>query len=241
MKVIIASDFHLKYDFRNFDEKKRTEKALAFFDSLIGNTDVLILNGDVFDFWISWKNVIIEAYFPVLKKLSEISESGCRIIYVAGNHDFWLGDFLKNFIKAELYKEHFKGEIDGKTYFVTHGDSYLAGDLRYKAFRMIIRSKLVRYVVNLFHPDFILGMASLMSRSSRKRVFPKWLIGKRKEQLATIAKTMNYDFIVFGHTHKPEIKNWGEKYYLNAGDWTKHYSYIEIKNGVAELIFFSVF
>ncbi len=236
MRVIIASDFHLKFNINSPEAKERLEKSLSFFKSLIGTTDILILNGDIFDLWISWKYVIIKEFFPILKTLAEISESGTRIIYVAGNHDFWLGDFIKNHIKAEIYKDHFTGTIDGKRYFVTHGDGYLAGDWRYKFFKTIIRSKIMEKFIKMIPPSIVLNLGNLMSRSSRKRVFPDWLLKKREEQMARYAKTLNYDFIIFAHTHKPEIRDWGDKLYLNSGDWTKHRSYLEIIDGKPKLI-----
>ncbi len=236
MKVVIASDFHLKFKNDTKEKKERLDKVLSFLKSLIGNTDILILNGDIFDLWISWKYLIVKGYFPVLKVLAEIKESGCRIIYVAGNHDFWLDDFIKEYIKAEIYKTSFSETIDGKSYFVTHGDGFLAGDWRYKLFKSIVRSKLMEKFIKSLPASLILSLGNKMSRSSRERIFPEWLIKKREEQFREYAKTMNYDFIVFSHLHKPEIRNWGNKLYMNTGDWTKHFSYIEILDGKPKLI-----
>ncbi len=236
MKVIIASDDHLRFENKTKDEIFRYDKFLHFLKSLKGNTDVLILNGDIFDLWVSWRFSIIKQFFPILKALSDLQESGTRLIYVAGNHDFWIDDFIKNYLKAETYPEYFAGIIDGKSYFVTHGDEYLAGDYKYKLFKAIIRSKFTKFIVSLIHPTIVLKTGILMSRSSRKRILPDWLVEKRERQLAEYAKKLDYDFIIFSHTHKPEIRDWGKKIYMNTGDWTKHFSYIQIINGKYELI-----
>ena len=236
MKVIIASDAHLRFENKTKEEKTRFKKFLEFLKSLKGNTDILILNGDIFDIWISWKFSIIKQYFPILKALADLQETGTRIIYVAGNHDFWINDFIKHYLKAETYPNYFSGTIDNKTYFITHGDEYLAADFKYKLFKAIIRSKLTKFIVNFIHPTIALKVGILMSRSSRKRIFPEWLIKKREKQLAEYAKKLNYDYIIFSHTHSPEVRNWGNKTYLNTGDWTKHFSYIQIIDGKYKLV-----
>ena len=140
MRVYFASDFHLKF-IENQEDKERREKVISFLDSLVGNADLLVLNGDVFDLWFTWNTVMIKGYFPILKKLADISESGCRIVFTAGNHDFWFRDFLTDYLDIELFEDSFSEVIDGKSVYVTHGDLYTKNDFRYKLFRSLVRNK----------------------------------------------------------------------------------------------------
>ena len=168
MRVYFASDFHLKFTKKNIDTEQH-KKIISFLDSLIGNSDLLILNGDIFDLWFVWKTVIIKGYFPILKKLADLRESGCRIVFIAGNHDFWFRDFLTNFLGVEIYPDSFSETIDDMKIFVSHGDLYTTNDFRYKIFRSLIRKKFFKKLFELFHPDFSLALGKLLSRSSRDR------------------------------------------------------------------------
>ena len=234
MRVFMASDFHLQII---DNQNERQIKVLKFLDSLIGNADLLILNGDIFDFWIVWKNAIIKQYFPILKKLADIKESGCRIVFIAGNHDFWFKDFLVTFLEIEVYNDNFIEDIDGKKIFVSHGDIYTTNDLRYKIFRTIIRNRLVRKTIEMLHPNIAVKLANKLSRSSRSRKISTKLHSRREEGLNEFARKTSSDFdvIIFGHSHFPKMENIGNCVYANCGDWISNNSYIKMVDGKVEL------
>ncbi|PID29287.1 MAG: UDP-2,3-diacylglucosamine hydrolase [Candidatus Cloacimonadota bacterium] len=240
MRVIIASDFHLKFA-ENEDDKRRRQKVEEFLKSLKGSTDVLILNGDIFDLWFSWNQVIIKGYFSVLKILSELKNSGCRIIFIAGNHDFCFNGFLEEEIVNEVRTDTFTDTIDGLKYFVSHGDSFTTNDLRYKIFRKIIRNGFLMKIFKLVHPDLSLKIGKLMSRSSRDRVIPEKLKEKKNAGLLREAERQansGINVVAFGHTHNPIKKQLGNCVYVNSGDWIINQSYIEIKDKKTELKYY---
>jgi len=236
MKVIIASDFHLKFH-ENEEDKERRIRVLNFLDSLIGKTDLLILNGDIFDLWFAWNNVIIKGYFNILRKLADIRESGCRIVFIAGNHDFWFRDFLTDFLDFEICNNNFIEDIDGMKILVTHGDLYTSNDMRYKIFRSLIRNKFVMWIFEILHPDFSLGIGKLMSRSSREKRVSTELTTSRENGLIEFAKKQfnNFDIVVMGHSHIPKLEKYENGIYANAGDWIKHNSYLAIADGEIKL------
>ncbi len=236
MNIYIASDFHLKF-VENEEDKIRKNKVIAFLESIRGKADVLILNGDIFDLWFTWKKVIIKGYFPFLKKLADLKESGCRIVFIAGNHDFWFRDFLTDYLGAEVYHETFTEMLDDQKIFVAHGDVYTANDMRYKIFRAGIRNSIVMRIFESLHPDFALSIGQKMSRSSRDREIPEKLKVKKEAGLTNFAmkKLKDYDIVVMGHSHSPKKVEKENGVYLNSGDWIKNFSYVQINNGNAEL------
>lgn len=237
MRVIIASDFHLKFQ-ENAEDRERRIRVLKFLDSLIGSTDLLILNGDIFDLWFAWNNVIIKGYFPILKKLADLRESGCRIVFIAGNHDFWFRDFLTGYLDIEVYKNNFIEEIDGKNILVSHGDLYTSNDLRYKIFRAIIRNRIVMWLFGILHPDFALNIGKTMSRSSRKRRVSENLMKTREKGLIEFARKQltKFDIVIMGHSHLPKLQEFENGIYANAGDWIVNNSYLKLIDGNIELI-----
>ncbi len=237
MKTIILSDLHLKFS-ENAEDKARRTRVLNFLKSLIGKTDILILNGDIFDLWFAWNSVIIKSYFPVLKILADIQESGCKLHFISGNHDFWFRDFLKDYLKMEIHKDSLTIKVEDKTLFVSHGDLYTANDMRYKIFRKVIRNKLVMWIFELIHPDLALGLGKNLSRSSRNRTISPELKRAKEAGLENFAKLKlrnSCDFVVFGHSHSPISKQFEGGIYINSGDWIVHNTYVEIEDGRIQL------
>jgi len=238
-RIIFASDFHLKFH-ENESDKLRREKVISFLDELIGNTDLLVLNGDIFDLWFAWDQVIIRGYFSFLCKLSQLRKSGCKIVFVAGNHDFWFNDFLKNELDIEVYSDNYVCEIEGNNILFNHGDMYTANDLRYKLFRSFIRNKFIMTIFKLLHPDLSLRIGRLLSRSSRDRVVPETLKAAKEKGLADFAEKQltKYDFVILGHSHNPKIVEFHNGVYANSGDWIKNCSYLELIGGMLILKYF---
>ena len=236
MNVYIASDFHLKF-VENSEDIKRREKVIDFLDSIKNDADLLILNGDIFDLWFVWKKLIIKGYFPLLFKLKQLRLSGVRIVFIAGNHDFWFRDFLTGTLGIEVYKDDFFETIDGVKTFVSHGDRYTSNDLRYQIFRRMIRNKFIMWVFGNLHPDFALNIGKKMSRSSRKLQPTNATLNKREQGLIQFAKEKlnETDLVILGHSHLPKIEKYANGIYANAGDWINNCSYLTMKNGKIEL------
>lgn len=239
MNVYIASDFHLKF-VENEEAGSRRKKVISFFDSIKDDADLLILNGDIFDLWFVWKRFIIKGYFPILAKLHELKKSGVRIVLIAGNHDFWFKDFLKDTIGIEVYLDHFQADIDGLKTYISHGDRYTSNDIRYQIFRRLIRNKFLMWIFGSLHPDIALNIGRSMSRSSRKQKRSEGKLNIREQGLINFAKKKldETDLVVLGHSHLPKIIDFENGIYANAGDWITNFSYLTIINGKIELKYY---
>jgi len=247
IRIVIASDFHLKY-IGNEEDNQRFNRVCCFLKSLKENCEVLILNGDIFDLWIEWNTVIIKDYFPILKILSDLKESGIRIIMVTGNHDFWFGNFLSQTIGIELYQDFFSETIGLNTFYVTHGDLHTVNDIRYQIFRRIIRSFPVKVLVKCIHPTLSLYLGTSLSRSSRNRKDSPDLQQKKEKGLIRFAEKMINDFqtinqskslvVAMGHSHQPKLIPIKQGWYVNSGDWIKHKSYCIINQEKIEIRYY---
>ncbi|HOH46789.1 MAG TPA: UDP-2,3-diacylglucosamine diphosphatase [Candidatus Cloacimonadota bacterium] len=239
MRICIVSDVHYKFTGLKPEDQPRQQMVLEFFRSLIGSYDLLVLNGDIFDLWSEGKHSLIKQYFPLLKILADIREAGCKLIYISGNHDFWFGDFFRDYLGAEIYDKSYSLTTDGKRILISHGDLYTINDLRYKIFRFLIRSRPIRAIYSLMHPDLALSLGSKLSRTSSKRKLHKPGQRKRSEGLELYAgKLINrnkYDLVFMGHSHNPVFKTFGKGIYGNSGDWLKSFSYIKVIDGNPEL------
>lgn len=241
MDVYLASDFHLKF-IENRDDIDRRLRACRFLDHLKGRADMLIFGGDVFDLWFAWGSVIIKNYFPVLKKLADLRDEGCRIVFLAGNHDFCLDHFFTETLGIEVCPDTFSETIDGKRILVTHGDLYTKNDLRYKVFRAIVRSQPIMKAFLALHPNIGLRIGAAMSRSSRNRQVPPHVQKAKEKGLEEAAQSFmrsGHDLVFMGHAHNPRRIEFPEGTYINLGDWVVHNSYARIRDGEVELLEFS--
>jgi len=236
MNVYIASDFHLKFT-ESAEDLQRRIRVIDFLDSIKDDADLLILNGDIFDLWFVWKKFIIKGYFPLLMKLSQLREKGVRIVFIAGNHDFWFRNFLTGTLGIEVYEDDFCETIDGVKTFVSHGDKYTSNDFRYQIFRRMIRNKFIMWIFENLHPNFALNIGRNMSRSSRKQQPTNAILNKREQGLIQFAKEKlnETDLVILGHSHLPKIERYENGIYANAGDWIINYTYLKMTNGKIEL------
>ena len=235
MKIIALSDSHYKFHCTDKADRENASIFVSFLNQCLGKYDLMVLSGDIFDFWLEGKYTIVKQYFPVLCALNAIKEKGTQIIYISGNHDFWFGDFLSEYIGCKIYPDGFTLNTDGKKIRFEHGDTRTLNDLRYQIYRKIIRWKVVRKIAASLHPDLALNIGMLFSRSSREHTDNPALVERKSFGLKNYAKRLiehnRADIVVLGHSHKTKIKKIGNGYYVNCGDWIKHYSYVEIDAG----------
>ena len=68
---------------------------LAFLRAFPSDGRTLVINGDLFDFWFEWRQVVPRAGVRVLGELARLRDAGVRVLWIAGNHDCWGGTILR--------------------------------------------------------------------------------------------------------------------------------------------------
>jgi UDP-2,3-diacylglucosamine hydrolase len=239
MRILAISDCHYKYHRTEATDTPNAELLLSFLRSCIGKHDLLVLAGDIFDLWFDWRFTIVKQYFPLLRILADIHDAGCRIVFISGNHDFWFGDFLSQYIGCEIHPEGFTLKADGNTIRFEHGDIRTHNDFRYQFYRRIIRLNSMKHIFSLLHPGIALCLGTLLSRTSRTRPENPELRNIKTRGLKLYAKRLidrkEANIVVMGHSHIPELVEIGSGFYANCGDWIVHHSYIEINEGNLQL------
>ena len=225
MKTYFVSDAHLGVNEREIERQKERE-LIRFFDLVESDGKQLFILGDLFDFWFEYRTVIPKGYHRVLAKLSELVEKGIEINYLAGNHDFWLGNFFEEDIGMHVFAEPFGVTIGNAKFFLHHGDGLARKDLGYRIMKKILRNRLNIKLYSLLHPDLGIGLARFSSRKSRNHTSQKDF-GEVDGMLSFAAKKIaeGFQYVVMGHNHQPVYENVGDGFYVNLGDWISHYTY----------------
>ncbi|MDO5575591.1 MAG: UDP-2,3-diacylglucosamine diphosphatase [Fibrobacter sp.] len=231
--VYFISDAHFGINIQG--EESREERFAKFIEENISSMSSLFIVGDLFDFWIEYKNAIRPDYFNVLCTLKQVTDKNIPVYYLAGNHDFALGSFLKDYIGISIHYGHYETVIQNKKVHLFHGDGLIKSDYGYRILRKILRNPINQYLYKLLHPDIGVGFASRCSGQSRKyRQFPEKNAREYRIHAKEYIEAGN-DIVIFGHTHRAEICNIGNGIYCNTGSWLIHYNYASMKNGELSL------
>ncbi len=225
-RIFFISDVHLSFNEDDYEIEKR-KKLSAFLDHVMDNGDVLVIGGDLFDFWYEWSHVIPKYWGEVIFKLRSIINSGKRVIFITGNHDFEFGYYLQKEIGMDCFDENCDISVDGKIFFVGHGDGLAKKDIGYRFAKRMIRNRFSKFFFKTFiHPDLGMKIAKLASGSSRKYVkIDKNAWANEYFDFAKNKFKEGYDYVVLGHLHIPMEKVKDGCTYLNTGDWIIHFSY----------------
>lgn len=229
-KIYFASDFHLgSYP---IEKSKLREKAIiSWLDYIQKDASELYLVGDIFDFWFEYKTVVPKGYIRFLGKLAELSDAGIKISLFKGNHDMWMFDYLKNELQAHIISDELELELDGKKFYIHHGDGLGPGDNKYKFLKKIFRSSVCQWLFARIHPNLGIGIATSWSKHSRlSNNEDEKFLGEDKEWLIQYAKEMQnkktYDYYIFGHRHLPYTVNIpSNSTIVNLGEWINYQTY----------------
>ncbi len=216
---LFISDIHLGLQSKEIENKK--ERLLVeFLKFAKDNCDELFIVGDLFDYWFEYKHVYQKGYFRTLTALQDLTEKGIVVHYFIGNHDFFHKDFFEKEIGVNLYHDGKQFILNGKKFFIGHGDGLVKNDLGYNILKKILRNRVIQFLYGLIHPDLGVGLAKHTSRSSRDYTAKK---DYGEEDGLMDAARLKIDegneFVIFGHLHKKCFEKYNNGTYINLGSW----------------------
>jgi len=225
-KIYFISDIHLAFNITEAEQKKRKE-LFAFLETITKDAKELYILGDLFDFWFEWYHVIPKYWFSIIFHFKQMIKNGITINLIKGNHDFYLGKFLKEEIGINCYGENREFIEKEKRFFVAHGDGYAKKDRAYRLLKKIIRNPVSIFLYKTFiSADVGVQLAKWTSYSSRNWVPSKKEVWRDEYyQFAKKKFAQGFDYVILGHLHAPDMKKENHKTYINCGDWIRECSY----------------
>lgn len=226
-RTIWISDLHLG------SKGASAQELLSFLK--ITESDNLYLVGDIIDMWqLSKKWYWPESHNEVVQKILRKSRKGTNVVYVPGNHDETVRDFLPLMfgdITVEYESEYVS--VQGEKFLITHGDLYdvitryhkwiaKLGDAGYNFLISVNR------YLNWFRRKMKMGYWSLSQYVKTKVKNAAAFIGDYESSVAEACKLRNFDGIICGHIHHAEMRTIDGVKYFNDGD------FVESKTALAE-------
>jgi UDP-2,3-diacylglucosamine pyrophosphatase LpxH len=231
-RTIIMSDLHLGA------RQSQTDKIIKFLDE--NQAEKLILNGDIIDGWaLKGNGKWTKDCTKIFRKFMKMSEKDTKVIYIRGNHD----DFLKDFIPFKLnniriVRKYVHTGIDGRTYFCFHGDvlDFVIMEARWLAviggwsYDFIIR---LNTIYNYIRKKLNLPYHSLANTIKQSVKGAINFVSDFEENAKGLTKEKGYDVAVCGHIHHPKLEN----DYMNSGDFCENSTcLVEDYNGEWKII-----
>lgn len=243
-KIFFASDFHLGAA-GALSSREREKKIVQWLSSVQDEMEALYLVGDIFDYWFEYKTTIPKGFTRFLGKLTELRDSGIPIFLFTGNHDMWMFDYFKEEFDIPVYYGPIQISLQGRSFFIGHGDGLGPNDIGYKIIKKIFSNRFCQWAYARLHPNFGIWLMKKFSHTSRDVGGENASFqGRDKEMLVQYAERKleqsNYDYFVFGHRHLPLIVRLSNQksYYFGLGDWTHYQSYGVLENGVLTLEYY---
>jgi UDP-2,3-diacylglucosamine pyrophosphatase LpxH len=221
----------------------QAEKLLDFLKHT--ESTYLYLVGDIIDGWALRRRWFWhQSHNDVVQKILRKSRKGTFVTYIAGNHD----EAARNFIGLAFGGIVIEDEVvhiteQGKRLLVLHGDRFDG---------VIQCAKWLAYLGDHAY-TVMLKVNQWFNWARRHAGLPYWSLSQYLKQrvknavsyitsfevaLAREAKTRNFDGVVCGHIHQPEIRNISGVTYCNDGDWVESLSaLVETMDGELKLVY----
>jgi len=230
-KIYFSSDNHLGAP-NKVESKLKEQKFLRWLDLVKKDACGIFLLGDLFDFWHEYKTVVPKGFVRVLGKLAEISDSGIPIHFFVGNHDLWMDGYFEEELNIPVYHKPQEFKINGKSFFIGHGDGLGPNDKGYKRMKKLFTHPVAQWFFRWLHPDIGVRLAQKLSTENKlisgddDIIFlgeeNEWLVQYCKRKLSQ----QHRDHFIFGHRHLPmQIALENDAIYTNLGDWCNHFTY----------------
>ena len=211
------SDLHLG------SRQSQTDKIISFLDN--NTTEKLILNGDIIDGWaLKGNGKWTKDCTKIFRKFMKMSEKNTKVIYIRGNHD----DFLKDFIPFKLnniriVRKYIHTGIDDRKYFCFHGDvlDFVIMEARWLAviggwsYDIVIKFNTIYNKIRKWFKLPYHSLANTIKQSVKGAIN---FVSDFEENAKGLTKQKGYDVAVCGHIHQPKIEN----DYMNSGDFCEN-------------------
>jgi UDP-2,3-diacylglucosamine pyrophosphatase LpxH len=219
VRAIFLSDIHLG------TRGCQAERLLDFLRH--HDSEYLYLVGDIVDFWAMKRSIHwTAAQNTVVQKVLRSARKGTRVVFVPGNHDEALREYVGiTFGDIRLEADCIHETADGRRFLLVHGDDYdqvtrhhrwvaVLGDMAYNA--------LVRINTWLSWVRRRLGVAgywSLAGYAKRKVKTAVNFIFDFEDSVIHGARERGVDGVICGHIHWAAMKQVDGLTYVNCGDW----------------------
>ena len=166
-----------------------------------------------------------------------LREADIPILMVAGNHDCWGGEVLRQDVGVEYHVGTWEGSIAGWHARIEHGDGLRPKeDRRYRMLRRLLRNPWAIRTFRWLHPDLGTRLATHSSHASRTYGARDQGRGLARIASETLASHRDLELLIYGHSHVPALTRVDSGgVYANAGSWLDAPTFLRLTTERIEL------
>jgi len=200
----------------------------------------VVLNGDIIDVWQFSKRYWPVTHMMVVKHLIGYITKEIPVYYIPGNHDEMLRRFKGFQLGSLKITNKLSLQVNDSRLWIFHGDVF---DVVMQHSRWLAKLGAIGYdslilinkFVNFISSKLGRGKVSLSKKVKNSVKGAVKFINNFEDTVVGIAAENEYDYVICGHIHSPEIKDYhlkGRKVtYMNSGDWIENLTSLEYTNG----------
>ncbi len=230
MKALFISDVHLQDA-----HSVKTVAVMEFLRQKATEFSTVFILGDLFDVWPGTTDFLTSSFGPVTEVFRSLTQQGCKLHYIEGNHDFRLGKYFKEKLGIQVHTDSLEVVWNNKKIFMSHGDLGNPKEKGYRILRRLLRADWLHFIIKPIPKSWIFLLGKKTSQASRGYQKPSSektnIIRETYRNTARELFENGYDIVVMGHTHIPDdyVTKVGERVcrYLNTGDWVSNFTYLE--------------
>ena len=232
-KIYFASDAHLGLDLDGHPID-REKKLVRWMDRIKPTAKAVYFVGDMFDYWFEYRDVVPKGYTRFIGKMAEFVDSGIPVHLFIGNHDIWMFDYFQKEVGATVYYDSLEVVLDGKNFYIAHGDGLGDPSLMFRFLRSFFRNKFCQRLYKTIHPRLTVPFGYAWSNHNRRKKIGSEgenYLGEDKEYLVEFSKKYRLshpiDYFVYGHRHiilDLSIDD-DKSRVIILGDWIDKFSY----------------
>lgn len=216
------------------------EALLAFLDELPSRGDALLLAGDIFDYWFSYKRLVPRRNFRTAAALAHLARR-LPIWMIGGNHDRWGDSFWDADVGVRFDPHQLRGTLGGRELLAIHGDGLHEERPGAAWMHRLTSSPTVIALYRFLHPDLGFWLADKMGHNLDFGVAHPEVVqaaaGRQQAwATATLTREPALGAVVMGHTHHPvaaEVRP--GQWYVNPGAWLDGHRYATLTPDGASL------
>src|SRR5688572_17805530 len=134
--IVLLGDAHLR------EEDPEVGAFVRFLDRLPGDIGALAILGDLFAVWIGSPDLQRPHHRQVIAALERLRSRGCLLLYIEGNHDFFLERIDGGRLFDRLAPDSLEVTVSGRRIHLAHGDLVNTRDRQYLAWRRLSKNRL---------------------------------------------------------------------------------------------------
>lgn len=238
-QLLVVADAHL-----GITPPAVEEAFLEFLRQAPSLGDCLLVNGDLFDFWFSYRRVIPRQGFAVAAALGHLRKR-MPIVMTGGNHDRWGDDFWGHDLDIDFAPMEATFEIGSRRVLAVHGDGLTEQHWSAALMHRVTRNRAAIALWRTIHPDLGFRMVDRFSRILGNTTRDPAVLGRafdrqREWAVSRLTDDPGLGCVIMGHTHRAIAEEpFPGRTYLNPGAWMDGHRYAVVSDEGASLRLFT--